>query len=619
MSSKEIRQKFLDFFKERGHTIVPSSSLVPDDPSVLLTTAGMQQFKPYYSELDPETTVHPSIGKPVGKNAASIQKSFRTSDIDEVGDESHLTFFEMLGNFSFGGYFKDKSIEYGYEFITSKDWMGLEIDKVTVFDLAKVSANDWRKGVPFDQESYDLWKKYLPEEKIECEGVDNFWGPTGSEGPCGPTTEVYVRTKNNQSVEVWNIVFNQYYCDKNKKLTPLKTPGVDTGMGLERLAMVSQDVPTIFETDLFEPIFEILPPDMSIREKRIIADHVRGVVFLLAEGIRPTNKDRGYILRKLVRRIVTYVYLAQRKNLGATFAKLFKKIYEIYNPSYPELTQELTLSVGVHEFNDVKDRRHEIERRLPYGVLLFEFDSESLRFQRTLESGLKKLAKIDKIDAKLAFKLYESSGLPFEIIKELGGEKAAELKREDFDEEFKKHQEISRAGQEKKFGGHGLILDTGELKAGSEEELDKVLRLHTATHLLQAALREVLGPEVRQMGSDITPERTRFDFSFPRKMTNEEKKKVEDLVNQKVKEDLPVGFVELPREEAEKVGALYFFREKYPGKVKVYFVGKDLESAWSKEFCGGPHVKKTGDIEGFRIAKEESVAAGTRRIRGVLT
>ncbi len=576
MRSDEIRKKFLEFFEKRGHTVVPSSSLIPDDPSVLLTTAGMQQFKPYYTgDLDPEKTIHPNLGKPVGKNAVSIQKSFRTSDIDEVGDETHLTFFEMLGNFSFGGYFKEKAIEYAYEFITSPDWMDLKIDYVSIF------SGD--PEVPADTESEKIWKSLGVKDIRKFGREDNFWGPTGAEGPCGPTTEIYVKNALGQSVEIWNIVFNEYYMHPDKRLEKLKTPGVDTGMGLERLAMVSQETGNIFATDLFEPLFVRMPADLPEKKKRILADHARASAFLIADGVRPSNKEAGYVLRRLLRRIIAY-------GTGAEEA-LFVAVLENYNLSY----LELDLSVVMDVFNDEKQK-----------------------FDRTLEMGLRELNKLEKIDAKTAFKLYESFGLPYETIKEVGAEKADSLKREEFDEEFAKHQEVSRSGQEKKFGGHGLILNTGELKAGNEEEMNKVLRLHTTTHLLQRALREVLGPEVKQMGSDITPERTRFDFAFSRKLTPEEVKKAESLVNEKVKEDLPVNFVELSREEAEKTGALFFFKEKYPARVKVYYVGKDLESAWSKEFCGGPHVKRTGEIGKVRIIKEEAVGAGTRRIRATV-
>ena len=583
MTSSEIRTKFLKFFESKGHKIVPSSSLVPTDPSVLLTTAGMQQFKKYYTaEADPKKDFD-------SRNTASVQKCFRTSDIDEVGDETHLTFFEMLGNFSFGEYFKEEAIKYAHEFITQE--LSLKIDYVSVF-----------KGdseVPKDVESEKIWRS-LGIENIKYAGRrDNFWGPTGAEGPCGPTTEIYVG-----GVEIWNIVFNEYYmhadlsteasAKEGKTLEPLKQKGVDTGMGLERLTMASQGVKNIFETDLFTTIFKILPQSMDQKTKRVFSDHTRGISFLISDGVRPSNKEAGYILRRLMRRLIAYRSEVNIKNL-------FGVVVSEYGDFYKELNLETISQV---------------------------FDEENAKFSKTVSNGLKELNKIERVDAKSAFKLFESFGLPYETIKEMAGMKANKLNREEFDEEFKRHQEISRAGMEKKFGGHGLILNTGELKAGNKEELGKVLRLHTATHLLQRALREVLGPEVKQAGSDITPERTRFDFAFTRKLTLEEIKSVEDLVNEKIKEDLPVSFEEMPKEEAAKTGALHFFsaksgsssggKEKYPDVVKIYFVGKDIDSAWSKEFCGGPHVDHTGIIGHFKISKEESVGSNLRRIRATV-
>ena len=601
MTHQEIREKFLKFFESRRHKIVPSSSLMPDDPSVLFTTAGMQQFKPYYTGAADAMHDFGSL------SVASIQKCVRTSDIDEVGDERHLTFFEMLGNFSFGGYFKKEAIQYGYDFIIKE--MGLKIDYVTVFEGWK-STGLWL--IKPDEESKKIWKSLgLNDEQIKTGGFDdNFWGPTGEDGPCGPTTEIYVN-----GIEVWNIVFNEYYKSKypedKNDYKPLQSKGIDTGMGLERLAMVSQKVPTVFEADLLKPILTLTPSELEMRVRRIIADHSRAIAFMIADGIRPSNKEQGYVLRRLMRRVITYNFIAktdislmhpergregsQRTSTSYGMHDIFAKILEIYGSYYKELNADLIIS---------------------------EFEHENEKFMQTLKSGLKELEKVENVDASSAFMLYESFGLPYEIIKELGGAKAVSLNRKDFDIKFKEHQEKSRAGAEKKFGGHGLILDTGELKAGNKEELKKVTRLHTATHLLQTALRKVLGPstdgEVTQAGSDITAERLRFDFSFSRKLTPEEIKKVEDLVNEKIKEDLPVSFVELPKSEAEKTGALYFFKQKYPDKVKVYFVGSSVESAWSKEFCGGPHVSHTDEIGRFKISKEEAVSAGVRRIRATI-
>lgn len=569
MTSQEIRQKFLDYFKKQGHTVVPSSSLLPDDPSVLFTTAGMQQFKPYYVGKADAMKDFNSL------NTASVQKCVRTGDIDEVGDERHLTFFEMLGNFSFGGYFKKEAIQYAHEFITKE--MGLTIDYVTVFE--------GEPGVPADDESEQIWKTLDPDIVVKrFSRADNFWGPTGDEGPCGPTTEIYV-----DGIEIWNVVFNQYYQHKDKTLEPLKTPGIDTGMGLERLVLVKQfpgeaGNKTVFETDLFTPVLGLLPGELTSRVRRIIGDHSRAIAFMISDGVRPSNKDQGYVLRRLMRRIIVHEHLINSAALD--FRAIFKAIVDQYGAFYPGLDLQAILEV---------------------------FAAEKEKFSKTIRTGLKELEKLASIDADAAFKLYESHGLPYEVIKELGGAKAELLTRDAFDAKFKEHQEKSRAGAEKKFGGHGLILDTGELKAANEEELKKVTRLHTATHLLHAALRKVLGESVRQAGSDITAERLRFDFVFERKLTPEEIAQVEEIVNDAVENDYAVTKEELPYEEAIKTGALSFFKLKYPSKVNVYSVGD-----FSKELCGGPHVSHSAEIGTFKIAKEEAVSAGTRRIRATV-
>ena len=584
MNSEDIRKSFLDFFAvKNGSVVVPSSSLVPTDPSVLLTTAGMQQFKPYFTgELDAK--------KDFGSlNTVSAQKCFRTTDIDEVGDKTHLTFFEMLGNFSFGlpgqgGYFKREAILLAYEYVTQILKISPERITVTVFQ--------GDKEVSKDEESFNIWHKEagVPKERIKLSGrQDNFWGPTGDEGPCGPTTEIYV-----DGVEIWNLVFNQYYCKKDGTLEKLATPGVDTGMGLERLTAVLQGVGDVFETDLLHPlvskIYE-LTPGLDSRVARILADHLRASVFLIADGVRPSNKEAGYILRRLLRRILGYqVTYNIHKNL---FSEAVKIVSNKYGNFYPEVTKSKEINAILEE--------------------------EKTKFQKAISLGLAELKKYKEISGAEAFYLYETFGLPFELIKELSAKEAVKnLTRQDFEKEFAKHQEISRAGAEKKFGGHGLLLSTGELKAKDEEELKKVTRLHTATHLLQAALRKVLGSEISQRGSDITVERTRFDFSFSRKLLPEEIKQVENLVNETIQKDLPVGFVEMDKKEAEKTGALYFFREKYPERVKVYYAGHSLQDAFSKEFCGGPHVSHTLEIGTFKIIKEEAVGAGMRRIRGIV-
>ncbi len=597
MKSSEIRKKFEKFFESRGYAAVKSSSLLPDDPSVLLTTAGMQQFKPYYvGKADPMR----DFGS---RNTVSIQKSFRTSDIEEVGDNTHLTFFEMLGNFSFGGNYKKETIHFAYEFLVNELGIDRERIYVTIF------GGDHE--VPEDKESFRIWHEEIgmPKDKIKKHGrVDNFWGPTGNEGPCGPTTEIYI-----DGVEIWNLVFNEYYqCTEvepryrgstSVNLKKLETPGVDTGMGLERLAVMLQGTNNVFETDLFHPLIskiqEVAPhisvsPRFDPRESasilRVLADHLRASIFLIADGVRPSNKEAGYILRRLLRRIMIY---------GIKYdihADLFVLAVEIVKDSFGEFYPEVSRA---KEIIDV-------------------WLDEKTKFEKAIALGVKEVERYEMINAKDAFYIYESFGIPFELLSELVPAKVRDLKKEDLDLEMKKHQEISRAGQEKKFGGHGLILNTGELKASTPEEVEKVTRLHTATHLVQAALRRVLGEEVHQMGSDITAERARFDFSFPRKLTDEEVKKVEDLVNDAVQHDLPVSYQELPIEEAKKTGALYFFKEKYPETVKVYSMGPSTgsgEPAFSREFCGGPHVANTLKVGKFKIEKQEAVGAGVRRIR----
>lgn len=574
MRSEEIRKRFLTFFEKRGHAIVSSSSLIPDDSSVLLTTAGMQQFKKYFTgELDPLQ----DFGS---KNTVSIQKSFRTSDIDEVGDETHATFFQMLGHFSFGDYFKKETIQWTYELLTEVFRVPKERIQATVFEGDEI--------IPFDEESFAAWSKLLPPAQIKKGSrEDNVWGPAGTEGPCGACNEVYV-----DQVEVATLVFMEYYCHADKSLTKLTQKGVDVGWGFERIVAKLQKVNNIFETDLFAGLIQLLPSDLPQSVKRIMADHLRGICFLISDGVRPSNKEAGYILRRLMRRVIAHEHLARELSPNVTLGFLW--VVRNYEEHYPELNLEIIRKV---------------------------FEEEKNRFLKTIANGLRELNQLSSIDAKSAFKIFESYGLPYEIIKELGGEKAKPLNREKFEKEFKKHQAISKAGAVKKFGGHGLILNTGELKAGDEEELKKVTRLHTATHLLHQALRDVLGDSAHQMGSDITVERTRFDFTFPRKLTVDEIKKIEEIVNQKAKEDLAVSFKELPKEEAEKTGALHFFRQKYPEEVKVYYIGKpggEIRDAYSKEFCGGPHVTRTGEIGRVKISKEEAVGAGIRRIRAIL-
>nr|KKS48131.1 MAG: Alanine-tRNA ligase [Candidatus Giovannonibacteria bacterium GW2011_GWF2_42_19] len=603
MSASELRQKFLEFFKSKGHVIVASSSLIPDDPTVLLTTAGMQQFKKYYTgEADPVR----DFGS---ENTTSVQKSFRTSDINEVGDDSHLTFFEMLGNFSFGGYFKKEAIEYAYEFITKE--LGLKIDYVSVFegDISNDSHHiqaDYENTVLPDTESKIIWQSLGVENILNCGRADNFWGPTGKEGPCGPTTEIYIN-----GTEIWNIVFNEYYQFPGGRLEKLKTPGVDTGMGLERLAMVSQNKKNIFETDLFAPFRHYVRNRIDERWVRITLDHARGTIFLLADGVRPSNKDAGYILRRLLRRIFAR---EREENIPShIFDSLIHELVYYYGEFYPQLIKNSEIIMA-----EISKERILFSKALGNGLKEFYSKYPELRVQDGAQGVPYEFHRVKIVNGEDAFFFYQTYGLTPDIMRDLARKGAHDFDEEGFQREFRKHQKLSRAGVEKKFGGHGLILDTGELRAGDEAELKIVTRLHTATHLLNAALHKALGDAVEQKGSDITSERTRFDFLFSRKLTPDEISKIEEMVNGAISKDFPVSIEELPLEEAKKSGALYFSKGRYPQRVKVYTVGKSGET-FSKELCGGPHVSRTGEIGKFRIIKEEASSAGVRRIRAVIS
>jgi len=592
MLFNKTREDFLKFFEERGHKIVSSSSLIPDDPSVLLTTAGMQQFKKYYTgELNPQSDF--------GSNrTTTLQKCFRTSDIEEVGDETHLTFFEMMGNFSFGpvgsddpkdfgssGYFKRSAIVWAYEFITNTLEISPERIYVTVFEGDNQTSAD--------KESYAIWRNKigLSEDKIRSgKREDNFWGPTGVEGPCGPTTEIYV-----DGVEVWNLVFNEYYKNRDGSYTRVENPGIDTGMGFERLLVMLEGVKNVFETSAFSSIVSEIRKsaiNCSEREIRILTDHIRSSAFLIADGIRPSNKEAGYVLRRLLRRIIV---IKIKNDIHSDIFQIgFDQVEKFFGGHYSEL-------------NNKKE-------------ILFVWNEEFEKFQESIAKGMKEIIRYSNITGKEAFYIYESFGLPYELILELATpESIKNLNREDFENEYKKHQEISRAGIANKFGGHGLVLDTGELKAGNDEELSRVIKMHTATHLLQWSLRKNIDSNIKQMGSDINPQRLRFDFNFDRKLTLEEIKLVEFDVNRIIQEDLPVYFKEMPKEEASLVGALSFFRQKYPEVVRVYFIGSETSGGVvSAEFCGGPHIDHTLEIGSFKIIKEESVAKGIRRIRATI-
>lgn len=624
MTSEEVRSKYLEFFKERGHVVIPSSALLPkDDPTTLLTGSGMQPLVPYLMGREHEK----------GERLVDSQKCFRAEDIEEVGDNRHTTFFEMLGNWSLGDYFKKEQLPWFFEFLT--DIVGIDPKKlyVTVF------AGDEETSIPRDDESVEIWKKLFSGKGIEAEAVEllnntdasekgmqngrifyydankNWWSrkgtpnamPAGEIG--GPDSEVFYEfadVKHDESfgknchpncdcgrfLEIGNSVFMEYLKNEDGTFSPLPQKNVDFGGGLERITAASIDKNDVFATDLFAPIMnkvEELKPGLNDSVKRVFADHLRGATFLIADGVVPSNKEEGYILRRILRRVIAY---------------------QIAHDVHPDLFIEVIPLIS----NKFKEIYPEVGNS---SEIVAVMETEKQKFKAALNKGLNELSKYDKLTAAHAFRLYESYGLPFELTKEFAPKGAADdLNKKDFEKELEKHREVSRAGAGRKFGGHGLILDTGELKAGNEEELRKVTRLHTATHLMQAAIKEVLGGAVRQRGSDITVERTRFDFAFPRKVTREELDQIEVRVNEIVEKNLPFRMVEMPLDEAKKSGALYVEGANYPQTVKVYYSGETLENAFSKEICGGPHVTSTGEVGKFKIGKEEAVSGGVRRVRG---
>jgi alanyl-tRNA synthetase len=590
MNSSEIRKRFISFFEKRGHAVLPSASLVPEnDPSVLFNTAGMQPLVPYL------------LGEkhPLGTRLVNFQKCVRTGDIDDIGDNTHATFFEMMGNWSLGDYFKEDAIRWSYELLTSKEeGFGLDPNRlyVTVFE--------GDENAPRDEEAAEIWKKLIPENRIYYRPADKNWWSPGDNGPCGPDTEMfydltkdglgdmtleeYLKADDEQKVvEIWNDVFMEYVKKDGKVVGKLDRKNVDTGSGFERITMVLQNKDNIFDTDLFLPIiqkieeFTTIESTEIIKAKRIIADHLRAAVFLIGDGVLPGNKDQGYILRRLLRRAVRYADTLNMKH-GSLFWIADTVVTE-YKDAYPLL---------------ITQKEH----------IKTEIDKEESKFRSTLEKGIKEFERMatKDISGEEAFLLLSSYGFPLDLIKELAKEKGIKVDEKGFDEEFKKHQDLSRSGSEQKFKGG--LSGTGEMET----------RYHTATHLLNAALREILGTHISQKGSNITSERMRFDFSHPQKMTDEEKKKVEDLVNQKIKEAHPVTFKEMPKEEAEKIGAIHAFGDKYGDIVKVYSIGNEKDGYFSQEFCGGPHVSNTSEIGNFKIAKEEAVSQGVRRIKAVL-
>lgn len=590
MKSSEIRQRFLNFFEKRGHAIIPSYSLVPEnDPSVLFTTAGMQPLVPYL------------LGEkhPKGTRLANIQKCIRTGDIDEIGDNTHATFFEMMGNWSLGDYFKEDAIRWSFELLTDKK-EGFGLDPNRLF----ITCFEGDSNAPRDIDSYNIWKDIFDKNNIKGERIyfrpadKNWWSP-GDNGPCGPDTEMfydltgkltggmtleeYLKADDEQRVvEIWNDVFMEYVKKDGKVVGKLDTKNVDTGSGFERVVAVMQGKDNIFDTDLFLPIMNSVKNIIeNLKSQRIISDHIRASVFIISDGVVPSNTDQGYILRRLIRRSVFNT--KNRKLEKIEIEKIVDAIVSVYGDIY----------------ENIKEKRDEI---------VLEIHKEAERFDKTLHSGIKEFEKIsDKnISAKDAFILFSTYGFPIEMTIELADQKNISVDFDGFKIEMKKHQDLSRAGADQKFKG-GL---------GGHGEMET--KYHTATHLLHQALRDVLGEEVSQKGSNITAERLRFDFSYGSKMTDEQKKKVEEIVNQKIKEALPVNKVVMKKEDALKTGALHFFGDKYGDEVNVYFIGDSLETAYSKEFCGGPHIENTGILGKFKIIKEEGISTGVRRIKAVL-
>ncbi len=598
MQSEELRQKFFNFFEKRGHLVVPSFSLLPFDNSVLFTTAGMQQFSLY---LSGKKDVVKDFGS---RHLVSCQKCFRTDDIEEVGDDTHHTFFEMLGNWSIGedekGYFKKGAIEYALEFLV--DELGLEKDRlwVTVF-----KGED---GIKRDEEAINIWESKGITKIKEFGKKDNFWGPVGQSGPCGPCSEIhYDRGESlgcgrpdcgpncdycKRFVEIWNLVFMEYFKNEKGEYEILPQKNIDTGIGFERLVSLLQKKDSAYEADLLFPLIlkleEISNLEYNKNKKpfRIIADHVRGAVFLASEGIVSSNVSQGYILRRLLRRAIRYGKLLGLKS--GFLVPLADLIIEKYKVVYPE----------------VLEKREEIIKVI---------EEEEKKFEKTLQSGLAVMEKmlVSKSDKEIkgeeAFDLYQSYGFPLELIEEIAQEKGFSVDKKGFELALARHQEISRTGAEKKFGGVG--------EQGGEKET----KLHTATHLLHSALRVVLGEHVQQMGSDITAERLRFDFKHSQKLTEEEKKKIQDLVNQKIEEGLDVKKEEMDLSQALNCGALAFFKEKYPARVFVWTIyNPQTGEIFSKEICAGPHVQSLRGLGRFEIIKEESSSAGVRRIKAVL-
>lgn len=579
MQSKDIRKRFLAFFEKRGHSIVPSSPLVPqNDPSVLFNTAGMQPLVPYL------------MGEkhPLGSRIADIQKCVRTGDLEDIGDNRHFSFFEMMGNWSLGDYFKEDAIKWSYEFLTSKE-EGLGLDP----SLLYVTIFEGDENAPLDEESKNIWMSLgIPDNRIyTLPAEDNWWSP-GDNGPCGPCSEMFYdmtggsigdldkesfiqSVKDERVIEIWNDVFMEYEKKEGKVIGKLAQKNVDTGAGLERMTAVMQGKNTAYDTDIFEMVMihaKSLSQEAS--SQRVIADHMRTAVFMIADGVTPSNTKQGYVLRRLIRRAVLK---SDNKDIGGEkISVIVDSIVDFYEEFYPEIKQKIE-------------------------TIKAEIEKEVSKFKETLQSGLKEFEK-----GTDPFVLFTTYGFPIEVTLELSREKGIEINLDDFNQKMSEHQKLSQTSS------------AGMFKGGLANHNEQTIRLHTAHHLLLAALQEVLGKEVKQRGSNITEERLRMDFAFDRKMTDEEKVKVEEIVNGYIARGLNVVRREMPLSEAEQLGAEMEFGAKYPETVSVYFIEDENGNAISKEFCGGPHVTNTSELGSFKIQKEEASSAGVRRVKAVL-
>ena len=583
MKAIDIRNKYLNFFEKNGHKVIPSAPLIPEnDPSVLFNTAGMQPLVPYL------------LGQkhPEGTRLTDYQKCVRTNDIDEVGDNRHLTYFEMLGNWSLGDYFKEESIKMSYEFLTKE--LNIPSEKISVTCFA--GDEDCSK----DEETAKYWKENgIPEERIFYFGKEDNWWIAGEEGPCGPDTEMFYDTGKpkcspecnpscdcGKYVEIWNNVFMEYYKNSDGTYSKLKQKNVDTGLGLERMTMLLQGKETPFDTELFKPVMDKLEELQNvdlIDSRRIVAEHLRSSIMIISDGGRPSNVDRGYVLRRLIRRATRHLNKLQ------VDLDEFENIIDLYIDTLYEMYPELDTNRNLIK-NVIIEEKNKFMKTLSNGEK--EFYKQASRIK---ESGK------DIIDGKTVFKLYDTFGFPPEVTKELAEENGLRIDLEEFDRLFKEHQEKSRAGASQKF------------KGGLADQSEETIKYHTATHLLNAALKIVLGPDTHQRGSNITAERMRFDFDCDHKMTDEEKQKTEEIVNNWIMEGLDVKCEEMKKEEAIESGAECMFIEKYPDIVTVYTIGNV-----SKELCGGPHVKNTRELGTFKIKKEEASSAGIRRIKAIL-